>query len=86
MSEGVDMDCLSDLPASCEGCASTSGQSVCKGLCAPDEYAVTCGGIPIPPPPDGPPATSVVFEEPPDGCRASPVYTSEFTTLCCPCQ
>jgi hypothetical protein len=43
------MGCISEDPTSCSGCVSTAGAATCTNMCAPSEYAVSCGGPPHPP-------------------------------------
>jgi hypothetical protein len=81
--QGVDQDCISNDPASCSGCTSTTGAATCKSICAPNEYAVSCGG-----PPDFSPDGNSSFEnqEAPDGCVGvfgTPAGNGYF---CCPCE
>jgi hypothetical protein len=80
---GIPCECVSDDLTNCPDgtgptgytCGPTDGFS-CQNLCGPDQYAVSCGGVPSPD----------VFQEPPPGCRHAGPLTEEFVYLCCPCE
>jgi hypothetical protein len=80
---GIDMGCISADPTSCSGCTSTSGAATCQSMCAPDEYALGCGG-----PPhfvaDG--ASPFAYQEPPDACTFVAATPGGSTYSCCPCE
>jgi len=79
---GITMLCISDDPTSCSGCASTAGAATCKNRCAANEYAVSCGGPPIPSP-DG--SFSDDYQAPPHGCVGAGVTPGGSAFSCCPC-
>jgi hypothetical protein len=81
---GVSMGCISDDPTSCEGCGSTSGAATCKSICAPNEYAVSCGGPPHPSNDGGP--DEFVYQQAPANCRDVGVTPGGNQYSCCPCE
>ncbi len=67
--------CLSNDPSTCSACGSLSGLT-CHNVCASDEYAVSCGGLP-----GGGPYQSV-----PSNCHAAATTPGGNTFACCPCS
>jgi hypothetical protein len=79
---GINMLCISDDPAGCPGCSATSGTATCMNRCAPNEYAVSCGGPPMQLPDGG----FGGYQEPPDACVGAGGTPAGNEYLCCPCQ
>jgi hypothetical protein len=79
---GIEMGCISDDPTSC-GCTSTSGAATCRNMCAPNEYAVSCGG---PPHFDEDGSSNFAYQETPDGCVGVGATPGGNAYSCCPCQ
>jgi hypothetical protein len=81
--EGITQLCISNDPASCSGCNSTEGAATCKSVCAPNEYAMSCGG-----PPRGSPDgnSSFEYQEAPDGCVGVGFTPGGNGYYCCPCE
>lgn len=67
--------CIADSAASgCPGCTPTGG-TTCENKCAPNQYAVACGGL-----------GSGQYEQVPDAC-VGVVYTPGGVAFaCCPCE
>lgn len=80
---GIDQDCISNDPASCSGCTSTTGAATCKSICAPNKYAVSCGGPPHLSP-DG--SSTFNYQEAPDGCVGVGFTPGGNGYFCCPCE
>lgn len=71
--------CLSDDPKTCAGCSEQLGADVeCENKCAPNEYAVSCGG---PPKLDG-----GTYQSVPKDCTALSATPGGNTYACCPCR
>jgi hypothetical protein len=68
--------CVSDDPTGCPGSHPISGVATCESKCAPDQYAISCGG----PPDQG------YYQEPPDTCVLATPTPSGVGFWCCPCQ
>jgi hypothetical protein len=82
---GVTQLCISDDPTSCPGCESINGPATCTNKCAPNEYVVSCGGLPPFPAAGGPP--DVVYQQAPAGCvPVIPEGTAGNVYSCCPCE
>ncbi len=91
---GAGCQCVSEDPRGCDldtpnACGSANGLA-CQNLCGTGEYALSCGGVPVPPLPlaDGgflEPPPFVVQVAPPR-CRQAGRFLTEFETLCCPCE
>ena len=81
---GVRMLCVSDDPTSCPGCHPTSGTVTCTSMCAPNQYATSCGG-----PPrlavDGGGIDPDYYQEPPAVCSLVTPTPSGMGFWCCPC-
>lgn len=83
---GITQLCLSDDPTTCSGCSSISGTATCTSKCGSNEYAVSCGGPPAPPLPDGG-QVAWTYQDPPDGCLSTgPGGPGGGAFFCCPCQ
>ncbi|MCL2448062.1 MAG: hypothetical protein FWD17_03850, partial [Polyangiaceae bacterium] len=86
---GLTQLCLSSDPTSCDGCTSISGTATCTDLCAPDEYAVSCGSV-GPGPGGGVPVPGTQTQGTPTlpaGCHsAGPPTPGGVGGYCCPCQ
>ncbi len=91
---GGGCQCVSEDPRGCEldtpnACGSAEGLE-CQNLCGPDEYAVSCGGVPLPPllSADGGfvDQPSTMFQDAPPRCRQAGAILTELETLCCPCE
>lgn len=80
---GLTQGCLSNDPTRCSGCSSTSGTATCKSQCAPDQYAVSCGGPPMFSPNGG---IGFDYQAPPDGCVGIASTPGGNTYSCCPCE
>jgi hypothetical protein len=73
--------CISDDPTSCPGFSSTA----CTNKCAPNEYAVSCGGPPPGPTADGG-APAFTYQEAPAGCVSVGFTPGGNEYSCCPCE
>lgn len=82
---GINQACISNDPTSCQGCTSTRGVATCANKCAPNEYALSCGGLPALPLPDGG-DTERTYQQPPDDCMSVGITPAGITFYCCPCQ
>lgn len=72
-------ECLSDDPTTCAFCREQlTGDVTCLSQCAANEYAVACGGPPIP---DG----DVHYEDAPSGCTGLGYSPAGSEFVCCPC-
>jgi hypothetical protein len=70
------MACISDDPTSCSGCGSIAGAATCTNMCAPNEYAVSCGGL-----------DNFEYQQPPATCvRVGGVTPGGSGFYCCPCE
>jgi hypothetical protein len=69
---------------SCPDCSPPPEGTTCTNQCAPNEYALICGGPPPIPLPDGS-VPVVVYQEPPAACRPAAINL-EGQSLCCPCE
>jgi hypothetical protein len=76
--------CSSDALTSCPDCSPPPEGTTCTNQCAPNEYALDCGGPPPIPLPDGS-VPVVIYQEPPAACRAAAI-DFEGQSLCCPCE
>jgi hypothetical protein len=76
--------CVSDDPTKCSDCATLPSGATCRNLCGSGEYAVSCGGPPLSPLPDG--EATAVYQDPPQGCVAMGITPAGNTYGCCPCQ
>jgi hypothetical protein len=76
-SNGVIEECLSGEPTQCPGgdSAMPGVSFTCRGICAPNEYGVTCGSV-------GPGSIG----QPPAGCRGGFWSPGGTVSYCCPCQ
>jgi hypothetical protein len=81
---GVTMGCISDDPTSCTGCASTAGAATCTDKCAPNEYAVSCGGPPHFSVDGGP--DDFVYRQAPSNCVDIGATPGGNVYSCCPCE
>jgi hypothetical protein len=79
---GVHMGCISDDPTTC-GCSSIAGSATCRSICADNEYAVRCGGLPRHLPDGG---GWIAYQEAPDGCATVGVTPGGSNFSCCPCE
>jgi hypothetical protein len=77
--------CLSNDPAGCPPGGCPAGGS-CTSLCAPNEFALYCGGLPPIPAPDGAPPAYVTYQQAPAACVQAGPTVSEGETVCCPCE
>jgi hypothetical protein len=78
------MLCVSDNPTSCPGCRATTGTATCKSQCAPNQYAMECGGPPRLTPDGG--LDQSDYQEPPGVCVLVGPTPSGAGFWCCPCQ
>ncbi len=75
--------CISDDPTSCPNCGPVTG-ATCQNVCAQGEYAVSCGGPPIPIGlPDGGFGS---YQKAPDGCTGVGATPGGNLYSCCPCE
>jgi hypothetical protein len=81
---GLTMLCLSDDPTSCAGCVSIAGAATCTDMCAPDEYAVSCGGPPQFSNDGG--SGDFAYQEPPANCVGVGGTPAGNAYFCCPCE
>ena len=82
--EGLTMLCISDDPTSCSGCGSTAGAATCTDMCAPNEYALSCGGPPHFNPDGG--VDNFTYEQPPANCVGMGGTPAGNGYYCCPCE
>ncbi len=82
---GLTQLCISSDPTSCSGCSSSTGTATCTNKCAPTQYAVSCGGPPVPSLPDGGQVTWT-YQNPPEGCVGVGGTPGGNGYYCCPCQ
>jgi len=79
---GAGCFCLNDDPTSCPECGPNTG-AVCTSVCAPDEYAVSCGG-----PPrvlsDG--GVGFDYQSAPASCTPAGATPGGNEYSCCPCR
>jgi hypothetical protein len=80
---GAGCGCISDDPTSCPGCGPASG-ATCRSRCAPNEYAVSCGGPPALPLPDG--SFASLYQDAPDACVGVAGTPAGNLYSCCPCE
>jgi hypothetical protein len=73
--------CTSNAPNACPN----SGGGSCESRCAPNEYAIACGGPPGLPPPPGHPAPPAPPDNAPAGCRSAGITPGGLSFACCPC-
>lgn len=76
--------CISDDPTSCPNCRPLPSGATCTNQCAPGQYAVSCGGPPLVPFPDG--GATSVYQETPSACTPAGVTPGGNAYACCPCQ
>lgn|GEM_PF-5289772 len=81
--DGLTLLCLSNDRASCSGCSSTAGTATCTSKCGVNEYAVSCGGPPLPSSGAG---VASEYQPAPSGCVAIGSTPGGNTYSCCPCQ
>lgn len=84
-SGGVTQTCISDSTTSCSGCVSSSGAATCTDQCGSNEYAVSCGGLLVPPLPDGG-TVAWTYQAAPTGCIFAGANPGGISYYCCPCQ
>ena len=81
----VGMLCLSEDPTGCPGCHPIAGTATCESMCAPNQYAMACGG-----PPrlalDGGGVDRGYYEDPPEVCVLVTATPSGMGFWCCPCE
>jgi hypothetical protein len=77
--------CISDDPTQCPKCGPPPSGATCHNRCGPNEYAVSCGGPPLPPLPDGG-VGSIVYQDAPAGCVPAGSTPGGNTYSCCPCM
>ena len=80
----VSMLCISDDPTACTGCSATTGMPTCTSKCAPNQYAMLCGGPPRLDPDGG--TDRGYYEEAPAECVLVGPTPSGAGFWCCPCQ
>ena len=72
-------ECLSEDPTTCAFCEQQlKGNVTCVSKCAGNEYAMGCGGPPIP---DG----DVHYQDAPSGCAGLGYSPAGSEFVCCPC-
>jgi hypothetical protein len=76
--------CISDDPTQCPKCGPPPSGATCRNLCGPNDYAVSCGGPPLRPPPDG--GVASVYQDAPAGCVSAGSTPAGNTYSCCPCM
>jgi hypothetical protein len=81
---GVTMLCVSDDPTSCPGCRPISGTATCKSKCAPEQYAMSCGGPPRFTSDGG--FDNSYYQQSPDVCTLLAPTPSGMGFWCCPCE
>jgi hypothetical protein len=81
---GLTMLCISDDPTSCQGCDSISGPSTCTNMCAPNEYAVSCGGPPLISSDGG--FDNFAYQQAPANCVGVAGTAAGNEYSCCPCE
>lgn len=81
---GLTMLCISDDPTSCQGCDSISGPATCTNMCAPNEYAVSCGGPPLFSGDGG--FDNFAYQQPPANCVGVAGTPAGNEYSCCPCE
>jgi hypothetical protein len=79
------MACISDDPTSCSGCGSIAGAATCTSMCAPNEYAVSCGGPPHFPSSDGS-LDGFMYQQAPANCVGVGGTPAGNEYSCCPCE
>jgi hypothetical protein len=78
------MLCISDDPGACTGCSATTGTATCTSKCAPNQYAMECGGPPRLDPDGG--MDRGYYEQAPAECVLVGPTPSGAAFWCCPCQ
>jgi hypothetical protein len=81
--DGLTMGCISEDLTNCSGCGSTSGAATCTDMCAPNEYALSCGGPPRLTADGGFDST---YQQPPANCVGKGGTPAGNGYYCCPCE
>jgi hypothetical protein len=81
---GLTMLCISEDPTSCSGCESISGPPTCTNMCAPNEYAVSCGGPPRFSSDGG--FDNFAYQQAPANCVGVGGTPAGNLYSCCPCE